>query len=415
MLRFLSAGESHGPQLTVILDGLPAGLAIDEAKLNRQLALRQHGYGRGNRQKIETDRVNFVGGVRHGFTTGAPVAMEIVNKDFENWQNVMASSPVDMNDLTVQEDMDKKKIKTFRPGHADFAGTVKFKHSDIRNVLERASARETASRVAVGALCLQLLEQLGIDMVSHVIQVGNISGANGQHSNLSTLQESILKSELFCADSQAEEKMLELIKEKWQEGDTLGGVIEVLADGLPIGLGSYTQWDGRLDGKLAQAVMSVQAMKAVEIGDGFIGASSPGSMVHDPLRASNGNTTDDKSLGDDYAAISHKNELPIYRLTNHAGGVEGGMTNGERLCLRAYMKPIPTMRKGLPSVSYPGFENDTAHFERSDVCAIAAASVVVKAMVAFVLVGEILGKFGKDNFADIKTALNSYRNYCKEL
>jgi chorismate synthase len=394
MLRFLTCGESHGPTLFSLLDGVPAGLSLQIDQINDDLWRRQQGYGRGNRQKIEKDTAEIVGGVRQGITTGAPLGMLIRNRDFANWEHVMSVTPVDLESAEVQEQLEKKLIGKFRPGHADLAGTLKYRQNDIRDVLERASARETASRVAAGAVAKQILSTLGVKIMSHVIQVGPVKAAPHTSESLEQLEQTVLKSELFCADSEATEKMKELIKETWQAGDSLGGVLEVLVDGLPVGLGSYTQWDRKIDGQLAQAVMSIQAMKAVEIGDGFAGAGTYGSNVHDALYPSN-------------------NGLPFTRKTNHAGGVEGGMTNGDRLIVRVFMKPIPTMRNGLESISFPAYEADRAHYERSDVCAIAAASVVCRAMVSIVLANAILDKFGGDTITDIKSAFYNYVRFCK--
>jgi chorismate synthase len=399
-LRFLTSGESHGPALIAILDGIPAGLPVDIDRLNHELWRRQQGYGRGSRQKIETDKVEIVGGVRHGITSGAPLGLSIKNRDWENWRHVMSAEAIDPLCPDAAQQLEKRAITRFRPGHADLPGTLKFRQRDIRDVLERASARETAARVAVGALCLQFLEQFGVAMAAHVLQVGSVKAQPvSRKVSLSDLDRAVLASEMFCSDSDAEAAMISLIKTTWQEGDSLGGVVEVLADGLPVGLGTYTQWDGRLDGLLAQALMSVQAIKAVEVGDGVDNASRSGSTVHDPIVPSD---TDDSHLG-----------LPFKRTSNHAGGIEGGMTNGERLQIRAYMKPIPTLRKGLPSVSYPEFKADIAHFERSDVCAISAASVVCKAMVAFVLAREFIDKFGGDTLADIKYSYQKYLEHCR--
>lgn len=393
MLRFLTCGESHGPMLISMLDGFPAGLSLDKERLDSELARRQKGYGRGSRQKIEQDRVEFVGGVRHGTTTGAPIGVKIENRDWQNWQTVMSQEPVDLSDPTVAEALEKKTIKHFRPGHADLAGTIKYGHEDVRNVLERASARETASRVALGSICRQLLERFGIRVISHVRQVGDVKATEIDPSaSLSELEELIEASELSCVDSTATEAMKATIKKAWQDGDSLGGVIEVIAEGLPVGLGDYSQWDRKLDGRLAQALMSIQAMKAVEIGDGIEAAGKPGSLVHDPLYP---NEAD--------------GELPFRRNSNKAGGLEGGMTNGERLVAKVFMKPIPTLRKGLDSVSYPEFEAHKADYERSDVCAIAAASVVARAMVSYVLADAFLEKFGRDSVADIEFALDNYR------
>lgn len=397
MLRFLTAGESHGQALTAILDGFPAGLKLDLKQLNNELQRRQQGYGRGSRQKIESDSAEISGGVRHGITTGAPITVTIRNRDFENWQHVMSSSSVDLNNENVKAELEKKRIARFRPGHADLAGTIKFKQQDIRDVLERSSARETAARVSIGAICEQLLSALNIRLASHVLSVGPVtSTADTDNKSLTELQSDIEKSEMFCSDPEATSRMKEYIKGAWQEGDSVGGIIEVLAEGLPVGLGSYTQWDEKLDGKLAQALMSIQAVKAVEVGDGVDSARRPGSEVHDALYPSGAGEP-----------------LPFTRKTNHAGGIEGGMANGSRLKLRAYMKPIPTLRKGLPSLSFPGLEADTAHYERSDVCAVPAASVVAKAMVSFILAREMLQKFGGDHINDLASAVQAYRNYCQ--
>jgi len=397
MLRFLTCGESHGPALVSILEGMPAGLQINIEQVNAEMARRQQGYGRGNRQKIEQDRAEVLSGIRHGITTGAPIALLIKNRDFENWQHVMASTEVDACVQEVQDQLEKKKIGQFRPGHADLAGTLKYRQKDIRDVLERASARETASRVAAAGIARQLMEPFGIVSASHVVQVGSVKSER-QISGMSAqeIESAVAGNDLFCLDDDATIKMIELIKAAWQEGDSLGGIVEVVVDGLPVGLGSYTQWDRRLDGQLAQGIMSIQAMKAVAIGDGVEAATRPGSTVHDAL-------------------YEHKgNRFPFQRKTNRAGGLEGGMTNGERLIVRAYMKPIPTMRKGLDSLSFPEFEAHKAHYERSDVCAIAAASVVCRAMVCLVLANAFLDKFAGDSFADLTLSFQEYEKYCRE-
>lgn len=400
MLRFLTSGESHGQALVAVLDGFPSGLAIDMDRLNKELQRRQQGYGRGARQKIEKDEAEIIGGMRHGATTGAPLTFLIRNRDFDNWQYVMSSRQVDTNQSEVKEQLEKKAIKKFRPGHADLPGTIKFKHHDIRDVLERASARETAARVAVGATCEQLLSFANVHLLAHVRSIGPIScSVDCRSSSFDDLATRINGSEMFCLDQDITEKMKDFVRTTWQNGDSTGGVIEVICDGLPVGLGSYTQWDEKLDGKLAQAVMSIQAIKAVEIGDGTKASFLPGSQVHDAIFSSTG----------------EQNRLPFTRRTNHAGGIEGGMSNGERLILRAYMKPIPTMRKGLPSITFPDLKDDVAHYERSDVCAVPAASVVVKAMVAFVLAREILQKFGGDHINDLSSSLRAYRQYCQSL
>jgi chorismate synthase len=380
-----------------ILDGMPAGLTLDLERINEELSRRQQGYGRGNRQKIEKDTIEIIGGVRHGITTGAPIAFLVRNRDFDNWRHVMSVEPVDLTDAEVIAQLEKKSIGQFRPGHADLPGAIKFRQKDIRDVLERASARETATRVAAGAICLQLLQNLGIEVACHVVQVGSIKAANlADEMPLAEVERRAVASDLFCLDEESCQSMKELIKEMWQDGDSLGGIVEVLADGLPVGLGSYTQWDRRLDGQLAQALLGTQAIKAVEIGDGVEAASKPGSQVHDAIYPANSGS-----------------KLPFKRKTNRAGGIEGGMTNGERICVRAYMKPIPTMRRGLDSLSFPDYKASKAHYERSDVCAIAAASVVCKAMVCLVLANAVVDKFASDNIIDLKASLSEYQEFCR--
>jgi chorismate synthase len=403
MLRLLTAGESHGKALVSILDGFPSGLELDLSAVNAEMERRQQGYGRSARQKIESDSVEFLGGLRHGITTGAPLAMFIRNRDWDNWQHVMSSIPPQLDDPSVQEQLTKKLISSFRPGHADLPGTLKFKQRDIRDVLERASARETAARVAAGAVCAQLLEHCGISITAAVTKVGGIASTlNLSELQITDIKKNQLDSKLFCVDADAELQMLAVIDEARRNGDTVGGVIEIHAEGCPVGLGSCTQWDERLDGQLAQALMSIQAIKAVEVGDGIDAAQNRGSQVHDAIYAA------DEEQEQEYS-------LPFSRQTNRAGGIEGGMTNGERVVLRAFMKPIPTLAKGLPSVSFPEFKPDAAHFERSDVCAIAAASVVAKAMVSFVLARTLLQKFGSDTVTDILSSLNKFRSDCANL
>lgn len=402
MLRFLTSGESHGQGLIAIVDGLPSGLKLDVRAISAEMHKRQQGYGRGSRQKIERDEAEIISGVRHGTTTGAPVALLIKNRDFENWRYVMSPVPLDLESDEAKEQLAKKAIGKFRPGHADLAGSIKFHQKDIRDVLERASARETAARVAVGAVCGQLLAQLGIHFVSHVVAVGPVHLPEGKLDSdlieLSELQSLAESSEMFCAHEETSESMKSYVKKAWQDGDSVGGIVEVVAEGIPVGIGSYTQWDCRLDGQIAQAVMSIQAIKAVEIGDGARGATLPGSLVHDALYPADSDSS---------------NGLPFQRKTNHAGGIEGGMSNGSRLKVRAFMKPIPTMRRGLESISFPDLAADTAHYERSDVCAVPAASVVVKAMLSFVVARAMLDKFGGDSMDDLLQAVDRYRLYCK--
>ncbi len=385
MLRFLTAGESHGPSLTAILEGFPSGVKIDIEKINKELKSRQKGYGRNARQKIEDDSATISAGIRNGITTGGPICLQITNKDFANWQEVMA---VEAGVKTPKE----KEVDCFRPGHADLAGTIKYGHKDVREVIERASARETAARTAVGAICQQFLENFNIHLASHVVQVGEIkSVSESEVKDFNDLNKRSEKSEVSCADETVSNQMVETIKKHWSEGDSLGGVVEILADNLPVGLGDYVHWDKRIDGLLAQALMSVQAVKAVEIGNGIEASAMPGSLVHDAI----------------YPAKPENGILPFTRKTNRAGGIEGGMTNGSRLVIRAFMKPIPTMTKGLDSVSFPEYKSQKARYERSDVCAVSACAIVCKNMTAFVLARSFLEKFGGDSLAQITRAFKA--------
>jgi chorismate synthase len=363
MLRFLTAGESHGPALIGILEGMPAGLIVDEESINGDLRRRQGGYGRSGRQVIEKDRVEFVGGVEAGRTTGAPIAMRIENRDYANQQK--REKPV----LTVP-----------RPGHADLAGAQKYRLDDMRTVLERASARETAMRVAVGALAKLLLREVGITIASQVTEIG---GACASPADLSdpAVRARIEDSPVRVADPAAEEKLIACIDEARRARDTVGGVIEVQALGIPVGLGSYVQWDRKLDGRLAQAMMCIQAIKGVEIGDGFDNARRFGTQAHD--------------------AIVPGENAPG-RATNRAGGLEGGVTNGQPVVVRAAMKPISTTLTPMPSVDVRTGEEAQAIYQRSDICAVPAASVVGEAMVAFILADAFLEKFGGDSIAEIR-------------
>ncbi|MDP3510503.1 MAG: chorismate synthase [Candidatus Melainabacteria bacterium] len=402
-LRLITGGESHGKAIVSILEGLPAGLSVDIDIVNNELRARQGGYGRSGRQRIESDQIEILGGLRHGITTGAPLAMLIENRDSANWTHIMSSTGPDMNDPAVLAALEAKKIVRFRPGHADYAGVLKYGHKDVRDVLERASARETAARVAAGAFAQVLLQALGITAVSHVVAIGAVSsklrGQEVAKLPLPELEQRARQSEVFCADLAASAAMKEAIKAALMSGDSLGGQVEVLADNLPVGLGSFSQWDRRLDGQLAQALMSIQAMKAVEIGEGISDSQQPGSNVHDPI----------------YPSDRESSNLPVRRESNHAGGVEGGMTNGERLIVRAYMKPIPTLKAGLASVTYPEFEACQAHYERSDVCAVPAASVVAKAMVCLTLANSVIDKFASDSMRELSASLKQYREYCQNL
>ena len=385
-LRVLTAGESHGPQLTIFVENLPAGLPVLAEDINVDLARRQKGYGRGGRQQIEHDCVEIVAGVRHGRTMGGPIAMVVKNRDWANWQGKMDIEPVPEPPPPVTR---------LRPGHADLAGVVKYGLNDVRNVLERASARETASRVAAGALGKVFLRQFGIELRSHVRSVGPASASVPSGLNLSAEAgadawwQRVEESPLRTGDSEFEAAGTELIKAARTAGDTLGGIFEVIAYGLPIGLGTYAQWDERLDGRLAAAVMSIQSVKAVELGDGFANAARHGSQAHD--------------------VIDYDPATGWTRPTNRAGGLEGGVTNGMPLVVRGAAKPISTLIKPLPSVDYATRQRDVAHVERSDVCVVPAAGVVGEAMVALVLADALRLKFGGDSLDDALRAYASFK------
>src|SRR6266481_9506970 len=390
MLRYFTSGESHGEALVAFLSGLPAGLAVDQDFLDRDLWRRQQGYGRGGRMKIETDKAHILSGVHHGATIGSPIAVLLENKDWKNWQE---SLPVAEGDPTKH-----KAVKSPRPGHADLAGALKYNFSEARYVLERASARESAARVAVGALAKLFLHQLGIEILSHVVAVGAVALQHevAWEQILSLYQkEEIL---LSCADPKAEERMKEEVDKVLKSGDSLGGVFEVVAHSVPPGLGTYAQWDERLDALLAAAVMSLQAVKAVEIGSGIRAAASPGSLVHDEIGY---------HAADTYTKFS--------RPHNNAGGIEGGVSNGQEIRVRGYLKPISTLRRPLQSVDFATREPVKAAYERSDVCVVPAAGVAAEAMVALTLARAALEKFGGDsvpetrrNFAGYQTQLRSY-------
>ena len=380
MLRFLSAGESHGPALTVMLDGVPAGLELVAAEhIDPWLRRRQGGYGRGRRMVIESDCATVLSGVRAGRTTGAPLSLQIENRDWRNWTEIMSPLP--------GGEPRKKALTAARPGHADLAGGIKYGHKDLRDVLERASARETASRVAAGAVALRLLETVGVRACARMVSLGGIACDGGMDwDNLTALDESPLRT----FDGDAEATIIARIDEAKKAGDTLGGVVEARFRGLPVGLGSHTQWDRKLDGRLAQAAMSIQAIKGVEIGDGWEAATRGGSSVHD--------------------AIYHSG-AGYYRETNRAGGLEAGVTNGEELVLRAAMKPIATLMTPLPTVDVQTHEAADAARERSDTTAVPAASIVVLAMSALVLAGALLEKFGADTLREITERAEAHRRY----
>lgn len=381
MLRYLSAGESHGPALTVLLEGVPAGLDLVAADhLDPWLRRRQGGYGRGQRMVIETDRATLKGGVRAGRTTGAPLALEIVNRDWANWQDVMAPEP--------GNEPRRRAVTEPRPGHADLAGGIKYRHKDLRDVLERASARETASRVAAGAVALRLLDALGVEACARVVSMAGIACDGGMDwSRTAALDESPLRT----FDRDAEDRIIDRIDQAKEQGDTLGGVVEARFRGVPVGLGSHVQWDRKLDGRLAQAVMSVPAIKGCEIGDGWRNATVPGSEVHDAI-----------------VGLEHGH---YRRATNRSGGLEGGITTGEELVVRAAMKPIATLMRPLPTIDVVTHQAADAARERSDVTAVPAASIVVLAMAALTLADAVLEKFGGDTLDELRERLEAHRAF----
>jgi len=394
MLRFSTAGESHGEALVAVLSGVPAGLKIDSALIDRELWRRQQGYGRGGRMKIERDSAHILSGVRHGATIGSPIALIIENRDWKNWQDAL---PVGAGDPEKH-----KTVNSPRPGHADLAGALKYNFPEARYVLERASARESAARVAAGAIAKLLLRELGIEVLSHVLAVGGAAVRDSEIpwakiQNLYAREEVLLN----CADSESEERMKAEVDKALKTGDSVGGVFEVVAHGVPPGLGTYANWDERLDALLAGAVMSLQAVKAVEIGTGIGAAASPGSAVHDAIGYER------RAQGDGYTGFT--------RRTNHAGGIEGGISNGEDILVRGYLKPISTLRRPLESVDFRTREPVKAAYERSDVCVVPAAGVGGEAMVALTLARCALEKFGGDSIGEMLRNFEGYRKQLKEF
>ncbi|MCS6776464.1 MAG: chorismate synthase [Chloroherpetonaceae bacterium] len=385
--RFLTGGESHGPALSMILEGLPANLPIDFEEVNRHLKRRQGGYGRGARQQIESDRIEILSGVRFGRTMGGPVTLLVRNRDFENWRDRMSVEPVAEETPPITQP---------RPGHADFPGMLKYHSNDLRPILERSSARNTAALVAGGAICRHLLQHAGIEIMSHVVMIGGVWARFEQEVNYRELAERAEQSPVRCADPEAEARMIAAIDRCMQEGtrDTLGGVFEVVALGCPPGLGSFVHWDRKLDARLAAALMSIQAIKGVEVGLGFGVAEIPGSRVHDELFF---------GVGEGFT-----------RGTNNAGGIEGGMTNGEPVVVRAAMKPLSTLPTPLSTVDMVTRQAVKAHFERSDVCAVPAAAVVGEAMVALTLTGAVLEKFGGDSLEEFRRNVEAYMAEVRE-
>jgi len=382
---FTTAGESHGPSLTVIVSGMPAGVRLDRTAIDRDLTRRQQGYGRGGRMKIESDHAEISSGVRGGETLGSPIAISIVNRDFENWSGAMGIWETDPDEAS------KRRVHAPRPGHADLAGGMKYDRHDLRDILERASARETAGRVAAGAIAKELLRAFAIEICSGVTSVG----AGGDPSALPSWEELAAVddgSPLRAVSPELEQRMIAAVDAAREAGETLGGTIVVAARGVPVGLGSYVQWSEKLDGRIAQAIMSIHAVKAVSIGDGVAASGRVGSEVHDPIAFDEGRR--------------------YHRLSNRAGGLEGGMTNGELVVVRAYMKPISTLRKGLPSVDVETREEHRSQWERSDVTAVPACGVVCEAMLAIVLAAAMREKFGGDSLGEMK---RNYEGYVEQL
>lgn len=394
MIRFLTAGESHGKCLSLIVEGVPAGLSLSTEDINRDLKRRQIGYGRGDRMKIETDSAEITSGVRNGITLASPISVIIQNKDWENWKDIM--SVEDKGD-----DVSERSFARPRPGHADFAGGIKYNQRDLRNILERASARETATRVAVGAVAKRILEEINIFVTSFVTQIGECSITDpwqlmedarrlqfNSKAEFLKFQEKIDNSPLRCPDPDMEKQMIEEIDSAKNSGDSIGGIFQVMAFNVPVGLGSHVHWDRRLDARIAYALMSIPAVKGVEFGLGFELAKRKGSKVHDE--------------------IFYDSNMGFYHKTNNAGGIEGGISNGETIVVRAVMKPIPTLRNPLRSVDLISKEPFMAFKERSDVCAVPSAGVVAEAMLAIELANAVIEKFGGDTMSEIKKAFNSY-------
>jgi chorismate synthase len=388
-MRFLSASESHGPQLTAIIEGLPAGLSLTADRINEELRRRQGGYGRGRRMKIETDQVQLLNGVRHGKTTGAPVTLVIENKDWKNWTDIMGAEPVE------DPSQIKKQVTRPRPGHADLNGAIKYGHRDMRNVLERSSARETALRVAIGAIAKQILEEVGMEVAGRVVNIGGVWDRSERPDDLAFIREQTEASEVRCLDKEAEENMKKVIDVAKENGDSVGGIVEVIVSGAPIGLGSHVHYDRKLDANIARAVMSINAFKGVEFGEGFEMANRPGSQIHDE--------------------ITWSKEEGFSRRTNRLGGFEGGMTNGMPIIVRGVMKPIPTLYKPLQSVDIDSKEVFSASIERTDNCAVPAASVVCESVVAWEIASELLDTFGGDRMEELVQRVNERREWAREF
>ncbi|MEH6987210.1 chorismate synthase [Cytobacillus firmus] len=390
-MRYLTSGESHGPQLTTIIEGLPAGMPLVDSDINEELARRQKGYGRGRRMQIEKDTVQITAGIRHGYTLGSPVALVVENNDWKHWTKIMGQDPLNAED----EAEVKRKISRPRPGHADLNGALKYGHRDMRNVLERSSARETTVRVAAGAAAKKLLSQLGIEVAAHVIEIGGVVSGQRDYSSLKELKKITEESPVRCLDQAAAQKMMAAIDSAKENGDSIGGVVEVIVEGMPPGVGSYVHYDRKLDSKLAGAMVSINAFKGVEFGIGFEAARKPGSEVHDE--------------------IAWDPDKGYYRKTNRLGGLEGGMSTGMPIVIRGVMKPIPTLYKPLQSVDIETKEPFSASIERSDSCAVPAAAVVAENVIAWELASAIVDQFYSDRFETLKASVEQQRQFAREF
>ena len=386
-MRYLTAGESHGPRLTAIIEGVPAGLPLTADYINAELKRRQGGYGRGVRMKIESDKVEITSGVRHGRTMGGPITLNVTNLDHQKWLDIMNVADVD------DKKKELRKITKPRPGHADLVGGMKYRFDDLRNSLERSSARETTMRVAVGAVAKRLLEEIGVEVASHIVTFGGIDIEVPENLTVSEIKKRARRSEVSIVNPECEEEIKAYIDQIKKDGDTIGGIVETIVGGVPVGLGSYVQWDRKLDAKIAQGVVSINAFKGVEFGVGFEAGRLKGSQVMDE--------------------IIWSKEDGFTRRTNNLGGFEGGMTNGEPIVVRGVMKPIPTLYKPLMSVDIETYEPYKATVERSDPTALPAAGVVMEAVVATVLASEVLDKFSSDNLEELKEAVQQHRDYVK--
>ena len=388
-MRYFTAGESHGPRLTAIIEGVPAGLPLTADYINAELKRRQGGYGRGGRMKIESDQVEITSGVRHGLTMGSPITLNVTNRDFKNWTEVMSAADIEEKKKSI------RKLTKPRPGHADLVGGMKYRFSDLRNSLERSSARETTMRVAVGAVAKRLLEEIGVDVASHVVVFGGIEVDVPENLTVTEIKERARQSEVSIVNQEREQEIKDYIDQIKKEGNTIGGVIETVVGGVPVGLGSYVQWDRKLDAKIAQGVVSINAFKGVEFGLGFKDGYLKGSDVMDE--------------------IVWSKEDGYTRKSNNLGGFEGGMTNGQPIVVRGVMKPIPTLYKPLMSVDTETHEPYKASVERSDPTAVPAAAVVMESVVATVLATEVLDKFSSDNLEELKEAVERHRQFVKDF